>query len=115
MERNMDLIREILIYVKNEADDLHAFKIEVDGYEQNLIEYNTRLLGKEGYLEGRFSGDRCTVHALTWKGHDFLDNAMNDNIWNKTKQIVKEKGGSVSFTILTDLIKQVASSHFNLK
>ncbi|WP_394531806.1 hypothetical protein C1N83_00050 [Priestia aryabhattai] len=73
------------------------------------------LLGKEDYLDGHFNSDRYTVHALSWKGHDFLDNAMNNNIWNKTRRIIKKKGGSVSFAILTDLVKQVTLSHFNIK
>jgi hypothetical protein len=41
-----------------------------------------------------------TPVGLTWAGHEFLDAARNNSVWNKAKSAIVEKGGAVSFEIL---------------
>jgi len=43
---------------------------------------------------------RNKVERLTWAGHDFLDAARSEEIWNQTKKVVAEKTSSISFELL---------------
>jgi hypothetical protein len=40
------------------------------------------------------------LKRLTWEGHEFLDKAKNEKVWNKAKSIIKEKGISLSLDAL---------------
>lgn len=45
---------------------------------------------------------------LTWYGNDYLDAISSENVWSKTKEIIKEKGMEVSnvpFEVLIELAK----------
>jgi hypothetical protein len=51
----------------------------------------------------------CAVRAQC-KGHEFLDAACNETVWKKTTEIITDKGGSIPFEVLKDLlIKGVAT------
>jgi len=41
---------------------------------------------------------------LTCKGHEFLDAARNDSIWQKTTGRVRSKGISLTFDLLKELL-----------
>ncbi|MGO8839441.1 MAG: DUF2513 domain-containing protein [Limisphaerales bacterium] len=49
---------------------------------------------------------------LTWAGHDFLDAARNDTIWNKAKDEFLKPGISWTFSILFEWLKQEARQRF---
>jgi predicted transcriptional regulator len=53
-------------------------------------------------------------NALTWNGHEFLDAIRNDTVWNKLKQTIQEKGGSIPFTVMQDLSLSLAKSFFGM-
>ena len=50
--------------------------------------------------------------SLTWEGHEFLDAVRHETVWAKTKEVVKSKGGSVSFEVLKELAIQTFKSTF---
>ena len=77
-----------------------------------------RLLAEAGLLEAvdatAGAGLDWRPKRLTWKGHEFLDDARNENVWRKTQELVQEKGGSVSLGVLQALLTEVAKSLFGL-
>lgn len=54
------------------------------------------------------------VRNLTWEGHEFLDSAGNESVWDKTRQFIAEKGGGASFQVLTELLKKMILRQFDL-
>jgi hypothetical protein len=52
------------------------------------------------------------VKALTWEGHEFLDATKNETVWNKTKQLIADKGGSISIEVLKALLQQLLLKTF---
>jgi hypothetical protein len=50
--------------------------------------------------------------GLTWDGHEFLDAIRNDTVWNKTKRVIADKGGSIPFDVLKDLALKFTRTHF---
>ena len=118
MKRDMELVRRVLLETEQSptVDDLIDLKIE--GYSLEEISHHVKILAEAGLLEAQ----DLTTHdefewkpkSLTWKGYEFLDAARNETVWRKTTDLVKDKGGSVPFEVLKDLLIKVATTLFGL-
>ena len=121
MKRDLDLIREILFKISNEpADNVRFRPVEIEGYDEETIGYHVWLLGDGGYLDittnsttdGSFA--YVQVNEIKWKGQEFIDAAKNQNIWNKFKNKLAEKGGSIPFSIATEILTSIAKTEFGV-
>ena len=111
MKRDMDLIRKILLTVESEE---HGFvphkKIEIEGYTQEEIGYHAFLLGEAGLAEVTVSSHHhsespsANILRLTWEGHEFLDAARDNNIWNQAKDKIGSAAIQVWMTVLSSFI-----------
>ena len=111
MKRDMDLIRKILRAVEESA-----FKpgiLQIDGYTSEEVAYHSKLLCDEELITGldvsSQDGEGYLIEGLTWTGHDFLDASRNDTVWNKAKEVIKDKGGGFTFDILKSLLNKLLS------
>jgi hypothetical protein len=115
MKRDMDLVRNILLQIEGDGKIL-----SIEGYEKDVILKHLELLEEAGLIKASFLRANqvgvvsAHVERLTWSGHEFLDAARNDTLWNKAKGIVGEKAGTVSFAILQILLVQLAKSALGL-
>ena len=95
MKREMDLIRLLLIQVES-GEKPEA----MSDYTEEQILYHCELAIEAGLLDGKVlrGGPGGVVSArlrkLTWEGHEFLDAARSETIWNQAKETVKKTGGS---------------------
>jgi Hypothetical protein (DUF2513) len=95
MQRDMDLIRDLLLRVEAEplCDGRHFVDIVAPGRSVEEVDYHLKLLVKAGYLEGTRTWTSTSISSLTWDGHEFLDNIKDSGIWSKTKERAKEIPG----------------------
>ena len=118
MKRDLDLIRKILLEVES-CDNPNGIwdsrEIKIEGYRDELTQYNVSNLITEGFLVTResieFLGSSSVLHLhvnLTWAGHEFLDNAKNESVWQTVKKDLGSKWDSVSFSALQTLLDQAA-------
>ena len=113
MERNMELIR--LLLIQYEAGSPPA---GLENYSQQQVLYNLLLMKDAGLIEAYFLEGNDVLPMgvrnvrLTWVGHDFLDAARDDTIWNKAKDKFLKPGISWTFSILSDWLKQEARRRF---
>ncbi len=111
MKRDMDLIRKILFALveKPHTDEHH--KIEIEGFSEEDISYHVKLLAEAGLIEAvnysKHSRSRWRPVSLTWEGHDFLEAAKNETIWNKAKAVITEKGSGLVFDVLKATLIQL--------
>lgn len=111
MKRDMDLIRNILLKVE-ELDDPPLTKIlsdiATDDDIKIMIEHLRLLIEEAGLITGiaahTLMGSNWFSMKLTWKGHEYLDNIRDPEIWNKTKQGA-QKVGSFSLDVMSGLAK----------
>lgn len=120
MRRNLDLIRAILLEVEKANSISDSFQLYIDGHSIQEIHYHVKLLNQAGYLEAEGPFDRETIDVwnpicLTWQGHEFLDAARDNTIWNKTKITIGEKLPSVSFDILKSLLNLTVRQQFGIE
>lgn len=98
MKRNMDLIRLQLLQLEGEQVDLSPYSEDDLTYNMAQI-IDAGLAYGEVIREGGFPVTTSAFH-LTWAGHEFLDAARNETVWNKVKGQLKDKGVSWSFELL---------------
>jgi hypothetical protein len=112
MERDMDLIRHLLLFVANDPrfDGLSMLSPEipsdfgVDHYSLDQVTYHIGLLIEAGFLKGAVGPVVPYVSRLTWQGHEFLDDIRDQTIWVKTKERIHGLS-SVALSVVSEIAK----------
>ncbi len=106
MKRDMDLVRLILLEIEKSGEDPRsAIRLQLQNYTSEQVSYHVMILNDAGLIEAYNlstlgTGSIWRPKRLTWSGHEFLDAARNDSIWNKAK----EKATSMNFELLKELL-----------
>ena len=113
MKRDMDLVRQIMFQIEEKSNGISLIDIKVDGHTNEEIAYHVMILDEAGLVKAKntttHQGFDYTPTTLTWKGHEFIEAARNDKIWNKAKDTMIEKAGGIVFDVLTNLLTSLAS------
>jgi len=124
MKRDMDLVRDLLLYFEAKADPsiIRPGDVELPGYDQHLVHYHIILICEAGLLtcermESSTTPSRlieALPFGLSWKGHEFLDAARNEGLWNQAKQLLKRQGITVGFGLLQALLMSLSKQYLQL-
>ena len=57
---------------------------------------------------------QADLNNLTWSGHEFADAARDETRWIKAMGIIKEKSGTVTIAVLTQLLSALMKSALGL-
>ena len=112
MKRNMELCRKILFAIEEQYVSTAIRGLKIDGYTTEEVAYHCKLLHEAGLIKDCkiiYASNHIVsfgVSSLTWKGHDFIDSIREDTIWNKTKDIITQKG----LPMLLDVVKEVSQA-----
>lgn len=124
MKRDMDLIRNIMIYLEDhltpgkfiQSMDVPLYNKDNDEEYQVLSEH-IKLLLDEGLIEANKMPIRgfviYDIQRITSYGHDFLDALRDETIWSKTKGAAGKVGG-YTIAILMDLGKEYIKKQVGL-
>ena len=116
MQRNMDLVRTILLRMESDPSGRGrgSWDLGMRGYPPEEVGYHAHIMLQEGLIEGIDATPRESTEVpevlptgLTWKGHEFLDLARDQDRWNRAKAIIAKVGSapiSVWVKVLTDLV-----------
>jgi Hypothetical protein (DUF2513) len=116
MKRDPDLIRAIAL----EMEQLEArqYLANLDGLDPYVFMEHVRLMEESGLLEAEIqeyaggSEPRVWVKRLTMDGHDFLEAARSDTLWNKAKESIMENGLPWTLDLLKQWLKTEISNGF---
>lgn len=112
MQRDMDLVRDLLLQI-SAADQPLTFPNflgdDVSQQQLRLVAYHLKMLIEEAGLISAIdakshSGPAWLRMELTWKGNDFLDQIRDPEIWRRTKAGAAKAGG-FSIELLSALAK----------
>ncbi len=115
MQRNMDLVRTILLKVEKNPSGTASKDLGIHSFSEQEIGYHAHIMKQEGLIEADDSpstthqGPSPILRSLTWKGHEFLDLARDQLRWNRAKATIEKIGGapiSVWSKLLSDLMLQ---------
>ena len=106
MNRNMDLLRDIVMSVADNES------VRVEGCDPATVDYHARLLEEGGLLSGYSQKKMASQFAvdaprLTWLGHEFLDLSRNQERWQSASQLTAGVGG-VSYQVWTETLTRLA-------
>jgi hypothetical protein len=113
MQRDMDLIRQILLELEAHQDPRGTVVIRAEGYSPEQVAYHVKLMAECGLVDavnfstmGRMD---WRPRSLTWAGHEFLDATRNDGVWHRLKAEVKDRGLSLPFELVKELAIKIAA------
>jgi hypothetical protein len=121
MKRDLDLVRKILEKLEEKPEEI-VEELKIDNYSANEIMYHyiimdeARLIRCEREVSKSTPGRviRAYPFGLTWQGHEFLEAARNDNIWEKAKNIAKSRLGALPFDVVKALLIAMAKDRVGL-
>jgi hypothetical protein len=106
----MDVVRPILLHVEEAREPIQS----IPGCAPEVFAYNAALLIEAGFLEGKIiRGPKGNAFAafilrMTWQGHELLDAARNDSVWQIAKEKMLKPGMSWTFDLLREVLKTLA-------
>jgi hypothetical protein len=106
VNRDMDLIREILIEISGGV-------IDWDGLDEKKT-YHLEMLVEKQYVGGvgvykAYLRKEGPVR-LTFNGHEFLETIREKSVWDKVKNVAKEKGVGLTIESITKIASAVVAS-----
>jgi hypothetical protein len=120
MKRDMDLVRQILLKIEEHEHGLAPRNLAIEGYSEEQIAYHVHLMGQGGLLQvadvthtGSASPEAIPLRML-WGGHDFLDAAREQSIWDKAKAKIAGAGASVTFEVLKAVLVGITKDALGL-
>jgi hypothetical protein len=109
MDRDMDLVRELLLQIT--ASELRPTEWS------NKEVYHLKMLSDVGFIEGiqyKHLLDGWVAAPshpqLTWRGHEFLDTIREKSVWDKVKNVAKEKGVGLTIETITKIASAVVTA-----
>lgn len=120
MKRDMELVRQVMLAVESWPSEGGDPSFGALKRSDEDIMYNIYQAIKAGLLDGVVSessdGLFCRVFRLTPEGHDFLDNARNQFVWNEVMDDVKNRGfATASFEVVKRLLDAAVRKRFGLE
>ena len=115
MKRDMDLARQIMLQTEEKASHGKMFvELDFEDIPKQVLSEHVKLLAEAGLIESRVNPRNATVlpTRLTWQGHDFLEAARNENVWQLAIKYIQEKGGAATFSVLNTVLGQIALEQF---
>jgi len=119
MKRDMDLVRKIMMIMNEHEHGNAPRRIEIEGYSAEQIAYHCFIMDEAGLIQAADCSSMSSTSPeaipirLTWDGHEFIENASNENIWNQTKGAVA-KVGDVSFSVWASVLSKVVLDNLGL-
>ena len=118
MKRDMDLVRKILLALEEHSEADSIFELTIPDCEQEVVGYHVMLMAEGGLIQAEDVSDMTDCdwwpRRLTWAGHDFLDSARDNSIWNRAKAKIGSTIGSASFDVFKSLLVKFGSEAMDL-
>lgn len=115
MKRDMDLARQIMLQTEENSSYGKLFiELDFEDISKQILSEHVKPLAEAGLIESRVNPRNATVlpTRLTWEGHDFLEAAKNETIWQRAKKHIQRKGGAATFGVLNTVLGQIALEQF---
>ena len=113
MTRDMELVRKILLMMEADPHGFAPDPFVVEGYDEETTLHHAYLMAQGELIAaddlGGFGDSSPMAHpiTITWKGHEFIGAAKDDDVWHRASSLAR-KAGSASFVVLTKALTEVA-------
>jgi len=110
----MDLVRKILLAVEEEDSYEIGDIPEIPDYSSEQIAYHVEIMEEAGLLDASIEGVMGSpvpiilLRRMTWTGHEFLDTARNQSVWDQAKGRTLNATGGLGFDLLKGVLLDLA-------
>jgi Hypothetical protein (DUF2513) len=93
MQRDMNLVREILLWAVSQEHAGLDENPKFSEYTEEQIEFHVHIMWQAGLIDAidittnTSKSPAAMISSVTWIGYDFIDAAKNNSVWNKAKNI----------------------------
>lgn len=120
MQRDLDLVRKILLGLEKHPAGFAPDEFSVEGYSQEQVAFHVYLLGQVEFLKvanpttrGSSSPSAIPV-SITWDGYEFLAAAREASVWNAAKAKLGGFAGAVGLDVLKATLVQIIHDRLGL-
>lgn len=128
MKLNYDCVRSVLLTVEksktiDEELNLNPLAVEtifeqLPKYEDSEILYTIEKLKEAGYINAalHFAAGHFidgTVSSITYRGHEYLDNIREPEVWRKVKAMLKN-AGATTLPLISQAAKMLIGSQLTV-
>jgi hypothetical protein len=122
MQRNIELIRGILLQLEGHDSGMLPHELEVPGFTTEQVRYHVRIMQQGGLLEDVYadhfhsakSTERQVRVLITWQGHEFLDAARSQPLWHKAGAEIRKAGMNATFELMKQVLMNLAKEQLRL-
>ena len=118
MKRDMDLARQIMLELEQAQYTGAWIHISIENFSKEKVNYHVMLLAKANLIEAEKYVNSCGTErlpiSLNMQGHDFLEAAKNETIWQKAKTHIQNKGGVLTFDVAKAVLAQASLKQVGL-
>jgi hypothetical protein len=106
MQRDWEVVRKILLAVEALPTEAEHPDLAIKDVAAATMVYHLRLLIEAGFVRGRVDAAyACTVSALTWRGHELLDEIRDDQLWDRVKDKAHLQGLNMTVDVLRKALR----------
>lgn len=118
MRLNHETVREVLLYLEDNLqlnDELDAANIQIPEVTTEEIIYTLEKLLEASFISARIEKPinnfpvSAVVYSITWKGHEFIDNIRDEQVWKYAKKSLS-RFSTVSISFISSVAAEVISS-----
>ena len=108
MQRNMDLVRAILLDVEtNNVFDDYPYTPRLPSYSLEEIAYHVQIMADADLIFAHVEWPDRTppviyLNRMGWKGHEFLDAVRGELWWQRVRDKAKEVTGGAGLEIIKE-------------
>lgn len=120
MKRDMDLVRKILLEATAREGAYVGKNPTIEGYSDDQVAHHVYLMKQGGLVEAADwrlldgSPPIALLTNVTWDGHDFLDAARSETVWNQSMAKARAASVDLSIATLKELLVATAKSALGL-
>lgn len=101
MKRDMDLVRQIMQTLEARPSTSNVLDLEIAGRHRLEVWQHLEIMAEARLVKGvSLTSSSVGCAGLTWEGHEFLEAARNDTIWQKAKDVALKATGGLSLDAL---------------
>lgn len=113
MKRDLDLVRDILLWMEAQPEgrNCNTWTFDIPERTEQEIGYHAYLMHQAGLIvayDGTYQSDdtpNWIPIMLTWDGHEFIASAKNNDTWAKAKKHIIGPAAEVTFKVLLEWLK----------
>lgn len=119
----MELILKILQQLEERDEVSIIERMEVAGYDDNIVAYNVRRMYEAGLLDAETVTSSTTgtrlinvlPFGITWEGHEFLDSMRDEKVVNTVRKRLGNTLSQVPFTLIREMALSVGRDALGLE